>query len=861
VDEDGEDDEDAADDAADEDEDDAAEDAADEDDEDDAEDAEDDEAADDADEDAEAEDRRRRSGHYYDRFAIAKRRMRWLPGCVASARFAGSRIRPSCPEERRSSMTRRAVLLLLACVGVLGAVAAPVPVGDLVAWFDAFAEAAVRRNEYGVVSLAYFAADPLSNETQLTTQAHGGCYTVDGHANPQLSPTAATTLFRIGSVSKLVTATALFQLVEQGRLALNDSLADVLPEPLASRVAARAASPPWQVADLLRHTLPVDELTLRLEVAGAGAPVSMVDVATNLWTAFVPDLVDDVPAGAAATPLRRISYSNLAVAIEGAVVEHVSGQRFGDYIREHINGPLGVQVFLSHDELHGDYSHVCYGPTSAAYEPFQVLPTASGDLYASTTGVALFLARHAAGGVGLFNSSATAALMHSILYPGAAVLPGVFHGMAHQFVASVRHGTRVLSHDGSVFSFACQAVLYPDYFDGLFLATTPGRAAAAGDSPYLPTEVLDSFTATFHNAQGTPDEVPTRLPWLNDTAAQAILPALAGEFIATRRTHLGITALGYLFSPITVDVVALPDEEDATAMVHGIAFTYRGGDAVHYRLTEVSTVPPNVVVLQSVLVPPRNETRFLVATFAGAAAGGASALLQIEVISDTVTAVPVTAATDGRVNLGLLIPEALLLVLTLVLWGIVPAFRAFATFIRVRRGLQVDAEGSPLLDGRARSLDSPKDPLLAPASPTLQGSRGSDGASVQLWTGEATVFGRLLRVAKGGAAVAALGAIPSWLAAVLLPAPAAYFGLNPAFPAVATFLLLSTVCVLLACAIVFVSALVDARRRRAGEAHGSLRWWPVVGTGEVLLAALLVAMQTCALVAFVHVNLIAFRFW
>jgi len=52
------------------------------------------------------------------------------------------------------------------------------------------------------------AADPLTNATQLTTQAHGSCNTVDGRANPLLSTTTATTLLRLGSVSKLVTATA-----------------------------------------------------------------------------------------------------------------------------------------------------------------------------------------------------------------------------------------------------------------------------------------------------------------------------------------------------------------------------------------------------------------------------------------------------------------------------------------------------------------------------------------------------------------------------------------------------------------------------------------------------------------------------
>jgi len=109
----------------------------------------------------------------------------------------------------------------------------------------------------------------------------------------------------------------------------------------------------------------------------------------------------------------------------------------------------------------------------------------------------------------------------------------------------------------------------------------------------------------------------------------------------------------------------------------------------------------------------------------------------------------------------------------------------------MRRSLQVDAERPLLLDGRTTILGSFKDPLLASASPTVQGSRGSDGASMQLWAGEATVFGRILH----------------------------------------------------------------------RKADGSLRWWPAVGTGEVLLAALLLAMQMLALVALCNVNMIAFHHW
>src|SRR5437763_4336984 len=134
---------------------------------------------------------------------------------------------------------------------------------------------------------------------------------------------ADQTLFRPGSISKLFTATAVMQLVEQGKLDLDGDVNEYLdfaipktyPEPITLR-------------RLLTHT------------------AGFEDTLKNLFVAHQSDLkplrtylLNQMPARIF-PPGKIPSYSNYGFTLAGYIVERASGEKFERYIDNHILQPL-----------------------------------------------------------------------------------------------------------------------------------------------------------------------------------------------------------------------------------------------------------------------------------------------------------------------------------------------------------------------------------------------------------------------------------------------------------------------------------------------------------------------------------------
>lgn len=133
-------------------------------------------------------------------------------------------------------------------------------------------------------------------------------------------------LFRIASHSKTFTATLVLQLVEQGRLGLDDPLGRHVPE-LADEPLGGVV-----VRELLEHT--------------AGLLRDGRDA--DYWRAVRPfpdrdELLALAREGGLKTaPGERFAYSNVGYSLLGLVVEAVTGQGFADAARQRITEPLGL---------------------------------------------------------------------------------------------------------------------------------------------------------------------------------------------------------------------------------------------------------------------------------------------------------------------------------------------------------------------------------------------------------------------------------------------------------------------------------------------------------------------------------------
>jgi len=134
------------------------------------------------------------------------------------------------------------------------------------------------------------------------------------------------TLFYAASVSKLLTATAVMQLIEQGKLQLG---ADVNTY-LKSFQIKEDYPTPITVANLLTHTSGIDDSFIQGSV---DRPADLVPLA-EFFSKNTPRR--------ARPPGEQIVYSNWGMAFAGCLVEAVSGVSFYDYVEQSVFEPLGM---------------------------------------------------------------------------------------------------------------------------------------------------------------------------------------------------------------------------------------------------------------------------------------------------------------------------------------------------------------------------------------------------------------------------------------------------------------------------------------------------------------------------------------
>jgi CubicO group peptidase (beta-lactamase class C family) len=145
------------------------------------------------------------------------------------------------------------------------------------------------------------------------------------------SPPAASTIFEIGSVTKVFTATLLAAMVEDGLLRLGDPVQEYLPAGVKLPERGR----PITLGDLATHTGGLPRLP-------HGFLVHSVRQRRNPYAWFT---VDDLYAGLPSMRLRhapggRPRYSNLGYGLLGHVLALRAGRDYGELVQERICHPL-----------------------------------------------------------------------------------------------------------------------------------------------------------------------------------------------------------------------------------------------------------------------------------------------------------------------------------------------------------------------------------------------------------------------------------------------------------------------------------------------------------------------------------------
>src|SRR5439155_26871412 len=139
------------------------------------------------------------------------------------------------------------------------------------------------------------------------------------------APATRDELFQIGSVSKVWTATIVMQLVDEGKLDLDEPVVTYLPE---FKVADADVTARVTTRHLLAHTSGIDG-DLFLDT-GRG------DDCLEKYVAAMADLKQNHPLGA------TMSYCNSGYTILGRLIEVLRGQPWDAVLKEKLFAPLGL---------------------------------------------------------------------------------------------------------------------------------------------------------------------------------------------------------------------------------------------------------------------------------------------------------------------------------------------------------------------------------------------------------------------------------------------------------------------------------------------------------------------------------------
>jgi len=157
------------------------------------------------------------------------------------------------------------------------------------------------------------------------------------------------TIFRYASCTKAIASMAALQLVEQGRISLDDEVATHLPEfgkvqvldgYVDGQPVLRMPNRPPVVRELLNHT------------SGAEYFFTNADIRTFHEVTGTPTVLSGEKAAVTEVPLGRDPGTLWAYGTStdwvGLLVEQVSGQSLDEYVAEHVAGPLGMTDFTFH---------------------------------------------------------------------------------------------------------------------------------------------------------------------------------------------------------------------------------------------------------------------------------------------------------------------------------------------------------------------------------------------------------------------------------------------------------------------------------------------------------------------------------
>ncbi|MEU4831839.1 serine hydrolase domain-containing protein [Streptosporangium sp. NPDC023615] len=292
------------------------------------------------------------------------------------------------------------------------------------------------------------------------------------------------TVMAVASVSKSMTALALLQLVDAGRIRLDAPVGTYLPEftPADGR-AGRIT-----VRQLLNHT---SGLSDRTNPSFSAPPVrTLREAVAAMRTAHL-----------AAEPGSRFEYHNPNYQVAARLVEVVGGRPFDDYLRRHVFGPLGMadsRTVDTADELPpSSRGHLVVAGTALALPEPPAFGAGSGAVLSTARDMAAWLIAHNNEGRGADGASVVSAAAVAEMHRPSA--DG--YGLGWQAGTSPS-GTPLIEHDGDMMTFTAYQAVMPG--SGYGVAVMANTGALHRDAQAIGARLVDLIEGRAPSRPATP---------------------------------------------------------------------------------------------------------------------------------------------------------------------------------------------------------------------------------------------------------------------------------------------------------------------------------------------------------------------
>ncbi|MFA5713442.1 MAG: serine hydrolase domain-containing protein [Bacteroidales bacterium] len=315
-------------------------------------------------------------------------------------------------------------------------------------------------------------------------------------------------LFRIASISKSFTTTALFTLIEEGKLSLDDRVSDLLG------------------FEIKNPLFPQKEITLRMLLSHTSSlndsqrykTLDVVNPKTNPnWEKCYSDY----------EPGSQYKYCNLGFNIVGTIVERYGEMRFDNFVRERVFKPLNIYGNFNVDSLDASkfvplYAFKSKGLkegeepgfklSSAAYESRGAeieadyrfgystpIFSPTGGVKISPLGLANYMIMHMNYGTDPRSGVTVISKESSQLMQKAAVgiVEGEYYGMAIRINENIIPGERMVGHTGSAYGLRSAMFFEPEKKFGFVMMTNGYKPVMDGSITILQRDIVRALYEVF----------------------------------------------------------------------------------------------------------------------------------------------------------------------------------------------------------------------------------------------------------------------------------------------------------------------------------------------------------------------------